>query len=308
MLALAISAREAPPAVMDVDDRDPGSGEVRVAVEAASVNGFDLAVAAGRVWDTMKHTFPVVLGRDFAGTVDRVGDGVDGITVGDRVAGLVRGPLGAGGMCERIVADATSVVRIPPGVTTTQAAAVGLAGITALDLVTTLDVTKDDVVLVSGATGGVGAFAVQLAALRGARVLGTAAPGEASAFVMGLGATDTVDHTGDLAAAVRATAPDGVTKVAHAAGNPAVLAALLRPGGHLVSLLGATADAVGRDDVTVTAIVSKYTPEKLTSLLEDVAADRLEVPIGATHPLRSATDALDDFRASKLGKVVVTTG
>src|SRR5439155_6442500 len=87
MQALAITERGASPAVVDVPDRAPGSGEVRVAIEAASINGFDLMVAGGHVWDFMPHTFPVIVGRDFAGTVESAGAGVEGLSVGDAVAG-----------------------------------------------------------------------------------------------------------------------------------------------------------------------------------------------------------------------------
>jgi NADPH:quinone reductase-like Zn-dependent oxidoreductase len=280
---------------------------VRIAVEAASVNGFDLAVAGGYVWDAMPHAFPVILGRDFAGTVSDVGDDVDGVQVGDRVAGVITAlELGAGPIAEQIVVPAAAVTPVPDGVSAVQAAAVGLGGVTALDAVDALDVGTDDVVLVSGATGGVGAFAVQLAARRGARVLATARSGAAADFVRRLGASEAVDHTTDLAGAVRAVAPEGLTGVLHAAGDPAALAGLLRPGGRLVSVVGATAEQTGRTDVTVTGVLATYTPEKLRGLLDQVAAGTLTVPVAATHPLTDAATALADFGGHKLGKIVVT--
>src|SRR5258708_2163263 len=101
MQALAVTERGAAPAVVQVADRDPGAGEVRVAVEAASINGFDLAVAAGYVWDHMPATFPVVLGRDYAGTVESVGPGVEGFRPGDRVAGTIQAPA----LCPRAIAE-----------------------------------------------------------------------------------------------------------------------------------------------------------------------------------------------------------
>jgi NADPH:quinone reductase-like Zn-dependent oxidoreductase len=307
MRALAIEQRGAAPAVIEMEVPGPGPGEVRIAVEAASVNGFDLAVAAGYVWDAMPHTFPVVLGRDFAGMVQAVGADVAEIDVGDLVAGVLTAlELGAGPIAEEIVVPAAAVTAVPAGVSAVQAAAVGLAGITALDAVDALDVGDGDVLLVSGATGGVGAFAVQIAAARGARVLATATPGAASEFVHRLGAAEVVDHTGDLAAAVRAVAPDGVTKVLHAAGDPALLAALLVTGGRLASIVGATAEQGGRADVTVTGVLGSFTPAKLHGLLEQVAAGTLTVPVAATHPLADAAAALDAFGSGKLGKIVVT--
>jgi NADPH:quinone reductase-like Zn-dependent oxidoreductase len=307
MHALAVTAREAPPAVVDVPDRTPEHGEVLIAVEAASVNGFDLAVAAGYVWDVMPHTFPVVIGRDFAGSVETAADGAAGLAIGDRVAGVNTAlELGPGPIAERFTVDAGSVVRLPDGVTPVQAAAVGLAGVTALDLIDALNPAAGDTVLVSGATGGVGVFAVQFAAARGARVIATARPGDASDLVRRLGAHDTVDYTADVAAAVRAVAPAGVTKVAHAAGDPAVLAGLLVTGGQIASVAGATPEQTGRDDVTVTGVMGAYTPAKLGGLLAQVAAGQLTVPVAATFPLEKAADALSSFSSGKIGKIVVT--
>src|SRR4051794_23925950 len=117
MRALAITDRDAAPAVLDVPVHEPAAGEARVAVEAASVNGFDLAVASGRVWDSMPAEFPVVLGRDFAGRVDAVGEGVDGLQVGDRVAGTIHAALGPGGMAEYVVQRADTLAHVPDGVT-----------------------------------------------------------------------------------------------------------------------------------------------------------------------------------------------
>jgi NADPH:quinone reductase-like Zn-dependent oxidoreductase len=293
--------------VTDVEAATPGRGELRVAVQAASVNGFDLAVAAGFVWDAMPHTFPVVLGRDFAGTVQAVGADVQGVRTGDLVAGVLTAPeLGSGPIAEQIVVPAAAVTAVPAGVSAVFAAAVGLAGITALDAVDALNVGDEDVLLISGATGGVGAFAVQIAAARGARVLATALPGAASEFVRRLGAEAAVDYTGDLAAAVQAVAPEGVTTVLHAAGDPTVLAGLLIAGGRLASIVGATAEQAGRADVTVTGVMGSFTPDRLHGLLEQVGAGTLTVPVAATHPLADAAAALTSFGAGKLGKIMVT--
>jgi hypothetical protein len=125
-------------------------------------------------------------------------------------------------------------------------------------------------------------------------------------LVRRLGAAEVVDYADDVAAAVHAAAPQGVTKVVHLAGDPAVLAGLLTEGGRLASLLGATAEQAGRDDVVVTAVMATYTSDKLADLLGQVAAGHLSVPVSSTHTLTDATDALADFGGGKLGKVVVT--
>src|SRR5205807_8898563 len=128
--------------------------------------------------------------------------------IGDRVAGVNTAlELGPGPIAELFVADASTVTAVPVSVTSVQAAAVGRAGISALDAVDAVGVRSGDLVLVSGATGGVGAFAVQLVGARGARVIATARPGEATEFVRSLCADEVVDYAGDLTTAVRTVAP-----------------------------------------------------------------------------------------------------
>src|SRR5690606_14377750 len=89
----------------------------------------------------------------------------------------------------------------------------------------------------------------------GARVIATAHPGEATLLVERLGADQVVDHTGDLEAELEHIRRDGITAIAHAAGDPRTLAAVLRPGGRMVSAVGATAEQVGRSDIEVTPIM-----------------------------------------------------
>src|SRR3954468_21115972 len=213
MKAFAITARDASPAVQELPQPQPRPGEVLVAVEAASVNGFDLSVAAGYVWDMLPHEFPVVLGRDFVGTVTAVGDGVENVQVGDRVAGVIPGmDLGprTGTFADQVAVPAAALARVPDGVGVEDAAVIGLAGVAAHDALEALGVQPGDIVLISGATGGVGSVAVQLARATGATVIATARPGQEEEYVRSLGATHTVDYTGDVAASVREHAPDGV--------------------------------------------------------------------------------------------------
>src|SRR4051812_1559322 len=118
--ALAIASRQEAPEVQDLPTTspDPAAGQVRVRVEAASVNGFDAAVAAGYVWDMMPAAFPVVLGRDFAGVVQAVGEGVTSFAVGDRVAGAITAlSLGPGSIAESVDLAGDSLVSIPDAVT-----------------------------------------------------------------------------------------------------------------------------------------------------------------------------------------------
>jgi NADPH:quinone reductase-like Zn-dependent oxidoreductase len=306
MRALTLTGRDAPPAIVDLDPVEPSAGQVRIAVEAASINGLDAFLASGSAWDMVPHSFPVVLGRDVAGTIDAVGVGVD-LSHGDQVAGVITEfPLGrTGALAEAVTLSADSVTRLPQGVTPAQGAAAGLAAVTARHMADVLRLGPGDTVLVTGATGGVGTFLVQLAAATGATVLATARPGHPAELVRVLGAAHAIDYADDVAAAVREAAPGGVTAVAHLAGDAAALAQLLAPGGRLVSALAASAEQVGRSDVTVEGIFATASAERSAALLAQVASGELSVAIARTYPLDGAVQALGDFGQHKLGKLVV---
>jgi NADPH:quinone reductase-like Zn-dependent oxidoreductase len=137
-------------------------------------------------------------------------------------------------------------------------------------------------------------------------VIATARPGQEEQYVRSLGATHTVDYTGDAAAAVRTIAPNGVDKALHLAGDAATLGQALRAGGTIASTLGATPDQVGRDDVTVAGIMAAATPDKLARLLDHVANGRLRVNIEARIPLDRAQEAFALFADGTLGKVLIT--
>ncbi|MDP9471095.1 MAG: NADP-dependent oxidoreductase [Chloroflexota bacterium] len=294
---------DAPPTVAAVPTPQAGPGEVLVRVRAASVNGFDLGVVAGMFRGMMEYPFPVVLGRDFAGTVEAVGEGAARFAAGDAVFGAVADPstLFSRSFAEYVVVpEAPHLARIPAGVDVVQAGALGVAGAAALQAVEAVAPHSGETVLVSGATGGVGAYAVQLAAARGATVIATAKAGAAADFVGGLGAA----YTGDLAAQVRAIAPEGVDAVIHAAGDVTELGALLAPHGRLASTLLMSPHQAGPEGVPVTAVMANPDVTTLDRLAAEVAADRLRVPIQRTYPLDQAGQAFADFSGA-LGKVVI---
>jgi NADPH:quinone reductase-like Zn-dependent oxidoreductase len=303
--ALTIAGRDEKAAIQEVPDELPAAGQIKVAVEAASVNGIDAATAAGYLWDMLPHTFPVALGRDFAGQVEAIGDGVATVQVGDRVVGVITGmTLGGGAIAETVTVDANAVAVVPEPVSSAEAAGLGLVGLTAAALIDALQLGPDDVVLVSGATGGVGAIAVQLAAATGAKVIGTARPdGDSVDFVKALGAQEAIDYTADLAAAI---GPEGVTAVVHGAGDVATLAALLRPQGRLASALSASPEQAGRDDIAILSVMADGSTETLGKLLAATASGELRVPVARTYDFEDAAQALADFGSHKLGKLVVT--
>lgn len=309
MRAVTLGSVPATPVVTEVDAPSPQAGELLVKVAASSVNGFDAATAAGYLQGMMEHRFPLVVGKDFAGTVEALGEGVDAFAVGEAVFGVVMKQfLGTGSLAQYVVVPADSgIVRIPKGLSVRDAGALGLAGAAALDSVNAVAPDKNETVLISGATGGVGALAVQMTAARGARVIATARPGAEADFVTALTDVDVdlVDFTGDLDAQVRALAPDGVDAVLHLAGDGAQLAALLRPGGRIASTLGFGPDAVQGQGLTAHAVMADSNPQTLTALAADAASGALRVPVTATYRLEQAPEAFAAFGSGALGKLTI---
>ena len=308
MRAIVINDFGATPAVTDLPQPKPEAGEVLVRVRASSLNGFDAATAAGMLEGMMEHRFPVVLGKDFAGTVEAVGDQVTSFAAGDQVFGVVMKPfLGDGGLGEYVtVSEAYGLAHIPADLSHADAGALGLAATAALNAVDAAAPAEGQTLLVGGASGGVGAYAVQLAAARGARVIATAKPGAEAALVQQLGAAHVVDYTGDLAGQVRAIAPAGVHAALHLAGDGAQLADLLAPGGRLASTLGFGPEALSRADATAISVMANPDRSTLERLAADAAAGRLRIPVTRTYPLDDVPRALADFGAGAVGKFAVT--
>jgi NADPH:quinone reductase-like Zn-dependent oxidoreductase len=306
MKAIATTDFGAPVTLVEISTPEPGEGEILVRVASSSINGFDLSVASGRLKGMMEHRFPVVLGKDFAGTVETIGPGVDGFAEGDTVFGVVMKPeLGDGSFGERVATPAAFAARVPDGLDAATAGALGLAGTAAHDAVEAVEPQHSETALVSGATGGVGIIAIQLLKARRAHIIATASTDQEIAFVKEHSADDIVDYRGDVASAVREKHPHGVDAVLHFAGDGAALAPLLTPGGRIASTLGLTQEQLGRDDVTLAPIMASPVTATLTKLADAAAAGIIRVPIMRTYGLEDVPEGLADFAAGTLGKLAV---
>lgn len=223
MKAVQMVAQGAPEVLRTVELADPvpGPGEVLIKVQAAAVNYSDVARRRGTLYP-FPTDLPFVPGGEVAGVVVALGDGVQAPTVGTAVFGLV-GVDGRGGYAELAVAGATNVAPIPPGVEPAQAAGVVIAGVTATLLLTDVaPVGPDTVLLIPGAAGGVGSFAVQIAKILGVRsVIASAGSESKRQRAIGLGADHVVDPTD----------PDWVTKVLDLTDGRGVDVALEAAGG-----------------------------------------------------------------------------
>jgi len=309
MRAIGMEDFESGPMVLDLAVPTTGPREVLVKVVSGSINGMDVAVAAGVLKDMMEHRFPVILGKDFAGSVQATGPGVSGYKPGDDVFGTMpmKEFIGDGTFAEYVlISEDNGIAKIPSGLEHSVAGALGLAGTAAAASIDAIAPSAGESVLISGATGGVGAIAIQLATQRGAEVIATARPGERAEFVRDLGASHTVDYTGDIAKQVLSIRPDGVDAAVHLAGDGPQLADLVRPNGRFASTLGIGPDQLGDKGLHATAVMATQTPDSLYRLATDVAAGKLRVPVRRTYPLQDVPQAISDFAAGSLGKFGVT--
>ncbi|MET7271190.1 NADP-dependent oxidoreductase [Streptomyces flaveolus] len=223
---------------------EPGPGQVRIRVEAATVNPVDLVTRSGALVEAglMAAREWTGIGWDVAGVVDRLGAGVTAFVPGQRVIGL-RDLLDVslGAYAEYLVLDAAAVASAPPGASATAAATLPLNGLTALQALDLLGLVAGDTVLVTGATGAVGGFAVELAVRRGLRVVAQAGSGDEE-FVRGLGAEWVVGRdASDLASDVRRLVPGGTDGALDTAGQGVRALAAVRTRGAFATVVGGSA-------------------------------------------------------------------
>jgi NADPH:quinone reductase-like Zn-dependent oxidoreductase len=283
----------------------PGAGEVLIAVEAVGMNPVDVKVRSGQYSAAFGENFPVVLGRDFAGTVAGVGDGVDAWSVGDPVLGTLRLAPRLGAYSTHIVVRDAALARRPAGVDAVTAAALPVAGLTAWQaLVETTMVSPGQRVLIHAGAGGVGHLAVQLAARLGAHVIATASPRNAE-FLRDLGAHEVYDYTSgrfedDL---------DPVHAVIDGVGDDVLTRSyrVLVPGG-IVGTLPNRPDQAEAEAAGVRAALVFVRPDamQLEGLAAMVADGRLRVHVEKTFSFADVQQAHDLQAAGHVrGKLVL---
>lgn len=309
MRALHVPAAGEKPQIGELPTPPVTDGAVLIRVKAAALNPVDNAIAAGYLAGMLPHEYPLVVGRDAAGVVEAVGAGVEHVKPGDEVFGhvLMAPPVQAGTLAEYAVLPAAAVALKPAGLDFVQAAALPLAAASAVQAVDAIDAQSGETVLVNGASGGVGSYAVQLLAARGVTVIATGAD---TARLTGLGAATVVDRAaGSVAEQVLAAHPGGVDALINLFGNdPAdVPLAAVRQGGKVSTLTQAPdAEAATAAGVTVTPIMASPVREVTGPLAEQAAGGALKVDVGAVITLDQATDGLATIAAGQAkGKTVV---
>jgi len=282
----------------DLPAPTPADNEVLVRVSASSVNPVDNSIVSGMLKDMVEHAFPVVLGRDFAGVVEQVGSEVSGLSEGDEVFGFITGMSPAvheGTWAELVAVPESNATRKPEGVDTASAGAAPLAAITAISALDALGVSEGDTVLIVGANGGVGSFAVQLSANAGATVIATALP-EDEEYLKELGVSEILPRDADIATLVHERYPEGIEAlldlVSYAPEGFDTHAEVLHDDGRGASTLSAAGEGSERHNVG--AVPSQENLQRLAQLIE---AGTLRVPIQQTYELDQAADALQALAA-----------
>jgi NADPH2:quinone reductase len=305
--------------VREVEQPEPGPSELRVDVSAAGVNFIDVYFRTG----AYPLPLPFQLGSEGAGTVSAVGEGVDDVAVGDRVAwAMVRGA----GYAEQVVLPAERTVPVPDGVSLEVAAAVMLQGMTAQYLSeSTYPARSGETALVHAAAGGLGLLLTQMLSAKGVRVIGTTSTEEKERLARGAGAAEVVRYTEeDLRSEVqRLTDGRGVDVVYDSVGKDTFAAGLdvLRSRGYMV-LCGASSGPVPPfDPQSLNPKGSLYltrpslghyiaTREELLerggAVLSAVAEGRLDVRVGGRYALDEAGRAHDDLEGRRTtGKLLI---
>jgi NADPH:quinone reductase-like Zn-dependent oxidoreductase len=286
----------------EVAEPHAGPGEVRIHVAAAGLNPMDWAIAAQpELAARFGVTMPAGFGSDLAGVIDETGEGVARFATGDRVFGAAIGRAVADFVVARPLVD--TLRHTPEGIGDEVASTLTVAGSTAAASVQVTELHEGDTVLIGGAAGGVGVFAVQLAKLDGARVIATASPGSFE-FLRLLGA-EPVSYGPGLTDRVRSLAPAGIVAAIDLFGTEAAETALeLGVVPERVATVAAGPQPPG--GVRATGAIDA-TPAALDQISHTILHGNLTVPIAARFPIERIRDAVRLQASGHVhGKVVVT--
>jgi NADPH:quinone reductase-like Zn-dependent oxidoreductase len=273
--------------VGDLPDPSAGPGQVVVDVAAASINAADWKVRAG---EYKQANFPLILGRDFSGTVSALGSGVTDLEVGDDVFGVLE--TGRDGTyCEKIAIGGAIVGKKPASLSHVDAAALALTGLTAICAIEeAIKLKKGETILIQGGAGGVASFAIQLAKHIGARVITTASAANA-AYLRGLGADEVIDYNAtDFTKAVK-----NVDAAFDTVGGDVATRtfAVLKPGGRAAFIAsGGQAPKPERSDVTAIRPAVPRTRKHMERVAELHRSGAIKVPEVTLFPLADAAKAL----------------
>jgi NADPH:quinone reductase-like Zn-dependent oxidoreductase len=276
---------------VDLPDPHPGPGQIRIVVHAVGISATDCKLRKGQL--SFGAGLPQTTGRDVAGVVDEVGEGVTDVAVGDRVFGVSDDGAGAAEL-----ALLTHRAPIPLCLGFVDAAALPVALETATRSLDSLSVSRGISLLINGASGGVGSTAVQLAIARGARVIGTASSANHD-YLRLLGA-EPVTYGEGMSARVRALAPDGVDAALDVAGNGVLPELIDLAGGPRNVVTLADIDGAKQHEVRFSSGFQGHAFHALAEVGALIKAGRFWLPVERTYPLDEISEA---HRVSEYGHV-----
>lgn len=279
---------------------EPAAGEVRIRVRAAGLNPVDWKIREGYLRQRLPHQMPLVLGWDVAGDIDALGPGVAQFAVGDAVYAMT--DIGRdGAYAEYVVVAVALVAPMPASLPYEAAASVPLVAQTAWQaLYETAPVQPGQQVLVHGAAGGVGTFAVQLAQLRGAVVLATAS-GKDAEYVRQLGASQVIDYRTQAFEEVLSDVDLVLDTVGGAVQERSWR--VLRPGGTLLSAVQPPSpEAAAQAHATGLMIHVQPTAGRLRQLNSLFDGGQLTTHVGQVYPLDAAKHALELLQDGQAGR------
>ncbi|WP_228002360.1 NADP-dependent oxidoreductase [Nocardia australiensis] len=287
--------------VVDVPTPTAGAGQVVVAVMAAGVNPGEAMIRKGALHELWPATFPSGEGTDFAGRVEEVGTGVEGVRVGDEVLGFTDERASH---ATYVVVGVDQVTPKPAGLSWDIAGSLYVAGTTAFAAVRAVSAEPGDTVAVSGAAGGVGSIAVQLLRAAGVTVIGIAS--EANHDWLRSVEAIPVAYGDGLVDRIRAVAPDGVDAFidTFGAGYVEVAIELGVPVERIDTIINVA--AVEKYGVKAEGNAAAGTIDVLAELAAQVAAGTVEVPIAAEYPLDRVQEAYRELEQRHThGKIVL---
>ena len=291
----------------DVEQPVPGAGEVRLRVAATSYNPVDGGIRGGYLQGPFPVTLPHTPGIDVAGTVDAVGDGVQGFAVGDAVVAFLS-MTADGAAAEYVITPAAVLAPAPTGIPLADAAAFPMVGLTAWQaLFDDAELEAGQRVLINGAGGAVGGYAVQLAKRAGAHVIATASP-RSSERVFSAGADEVIDHTSTAVREAVGEPVDVLLNLAPIAPDELeALVALVRSGGVVVNTIP-TIPTLGDEarDVRAVGVFVRSDAQQLSQLTALVDSGELRVDVAQRVPLAELPAVHTKGDAGEVsGKVVV---
>ncbi len=287
--------------VVDVPDPMAAAGEVLVRVKSAGINPGEATIRSGALHDRWPATFPSGEGSDLAGVIEQVGTGVDGFGPGDEVIGFTDNRASH---AELVVVGAEHLTPRPPAVPWDAAGALFVAGTTAWAAVRAVGPSTGDAIVISGATGGVGCIAVQLARNAGAIVIGLASPPHHD-WLRDHGAIP-VSYGNGAAERIREAAAGQVDALVDTFGSGYVdLAVQLGVAPQRIDTI-VDFQAAARYGTKTDGNAEGASAQVLAELAQLIAAGRLEIPVARAYPLEQVRDAYHELeQRHTLGKIVL---